>query len=279
MLENTFCHLPGIGSGGEALLWREGIRTWGDFLSRDDASLPHPRFSRVRAELHRCRERLDRGDILFFSRQLPAREQWRLFAAFRHAVAYLDIETTGLGRPHDHITTIALYDGSTIRHYVHGRNLGQVIEDLHNCHLLVTYNGKSFDIPFMEREFGISIPQAHLDLMYVLRSLGITGGLKGCERQLGIMRDDLDGVDGYLAVILWRHFRAHDDRKALETLLAYNMADAVNLEMLAVKAYNRKLQGTPFAGSHELPLPASPTSPFRADVPTVQRLIDRYRGA
>ena len=49
---------------------------------------------------------------------------------------------------------------------------------------IVSYNGKSFDVPFIENYFGIQLSHAQIDLRYVLGSLGYIGGLKGCERQL-----------------------------------------------------------------------------------------------
>ena len=66
----------------------------------------------------------------------------------------------------------------------------------------MTYNGKSFDIPFIESHFGAKLTHAHIDLRYILASLGYRGGLKGCEKQLGIDRGDLKNVDGYFAVLL-----------------------------------------------------------------------------
>lgn len=45
-------------------------------------------------------------------------QHWRLFPDFRQRLVYLDIETTGMGSPADTITTIALYDGRTVRWYV-----------------------------------------------------------------------------------------------------------------------------------------------------------------
>jgi uncharacterized protein YprB with RNaseH-like and TPR domain len=49
---------------------------------------------------------------------LPSREHWRLFGAFRNSTAFFDIETTGLQTDWDTITTIALYDGRSIRTFV-----------------------------------------------------------------------------------------------------------------------------------------------------------------
>src|SRR5262249_32749913 len=109
-------------------------------------------------------------------------------------------------------------------------------------------------------------------LRYVLASLGYSGGLKGCERQLGIDRGELDGVDGYFAVLLWRDYQ-QGNNAALETLLAYNALDVVNLERLMVEAYNKKIEETPFALVNELPLPIPPeTLPFQPDLETIERI-------
>jgi hypothetical protein len=84
-------------------------------------------------------------------------------------------------------------------------------------------------------------------------------------------------VDGYFAVLLWREYQKRKNEKALETLLAYNIQDVLNLETLLVMAYNLKLKATPFARSHTLPLPECQANPFRPDEATVQRvrLTDR----
>src|SRR5262249_37451373 len=159
---------------------------------------------------------------------------------FRDACAFVDIETTGLSR-WDEITTAVLYDARSVRYYVNGDNLKDFPRDVKDYRLLVTYNGRCFDIPFIERVFRIRLPQAHIDLMYPLRSLGLKGGLKGCERQLGIGRPGLEGVDGFVAVLLWNEFRKRKDVKALETLLAYNVQDAVALHALMVHTLNEKV--------------------------------------
>ena len=51
--------------------------------------------------------------------------------------------------------------------------------------MIVTYNGKSFDIPFIENYFNIRLDHAQIDLRYVLYSLGFRGGLKGCRKTAG----------------------------------------------------------------------------------------------
>lgn len=277
MLTNTFCHIPGISPAMERLFWEAGVRCWEEFPERAGALQLLPARSRaVAGELERSRHHLEENDPAYFSALLPAREQWRLYPAFRDTAAFLDIETTGLSRDRSHITTIALYDGRTIRHYVRGENLAAFANDIRQHRLLVTYNGKAFDLPFIERELGIPLRQAHIDLMYVLRGLGFRGGLKGCEKQAGLSRRELDGVDGRLAVHLWYEYCESGDRRTLETLLAYNIEDVVNLEHLMVLACNMKLGETPFAASHSMPIPARPALPFRPDPAIIRRLCRQH---
>ncbi len=91
---------------------------------------------------------------------------------------------------------------------------------------------------------------------------------------MGLDRGDLVGVDGYFAVLLWREYCRTKARRVLETLLAYNVEDAVNLESLLVQAYNLKLAGTPFAESHRLPMPSLPEKSFLPDMELIDRLRD-----
>ncbi len=272
MLRNTFCHIKGIGPGTERRLWDGGVRRWEDARSVVALPIGGRRARDVSRYAEESIERLVRSDAGWFYDGLPSGEQWRLFPEFGDSLAYVDIETTGLGGPYDHVTTIALYDGRTVRHYVYEENLEDFREDIGRYRLVVTYNGKQFDAPFLRNCLGVRLPKAHLDLRYPLASLGYRGGLKGCERQLGIERGELEGVDGYFAVVLWQDFRRNGNRRALETLLAYNIADTVNLERLLVMAYNLKAARLGFGETHALPLPDPVPCPFQADPDTVHRL-------
>jgi uncharacterized protein YprB with RNaseH-like and TPR domain len=269
VLTRTFCHVPGIGPGFEQRLWSQGIHTWEDALR---AELPGARGSALRETIGESVERLERGDVRHFGGCLAAREQWRLFAQFRGRAAYLDIETTGLGAPDDVITTIALYDGTRVRHYVRGQNLDEFADDVAAIELLITYNGRSFDLPFLRRALGLRLDQAHIDLMHLLRGLGYRGGLKSIERQLGLERTDMADIDGFFAVVLWHEYRRTREPRVLETLLAYNVQDVINLEPLMVFAFNRKLGETPFEPALRLPTPRVAPNPFRAHRDVVERL-------
>ncbi len=279
MLKNTFCHIPGIGTKSESALWAQGILCWDDVMK-----IPVEEFSGTRNYLLRYRI-LESNDHLadenpnYFADSLPSTELWRLFGEFRHSVAYLDIETDGLPAPHSSITTIAMYDGKDVFYYVKNRNLEKFVQDIGRYKVVVTYNGKCFDIPVIENQFGIKMKQAHIDLRYILKSLGYMGGLKGCEKKMGIQRKELDGVDGYFAVLLWRDFKRNHNPMALQTLLSYNVLDAANLETLMIAAYNLKLKETPFFASHQLELPPPVRNPFDPDPETITRIMgenDRY---
>ena len=86
-------------------------------------------------------------------------------------------------------------------------------------------------------------------------------------------RDELEGVDGFLAVLLWHEYRRRDNRDALETLLAYNVQDVLNLETLVVFAYNQKLRETPFSASHVLPPARTVSNPFHPHQTVIRKCL------
>ncbi len=276
MLQNTFHHIPGIGLKAEEKLWEAGLTDWRMATAPHEVKVPLKKRHTIATHIQESMAQLRDRNLSFFKTRLPPGSHWRLFPEFRKETAFLDIETDGLDSDSGIITTIALYDGRSLRHYVNGRNLDEFPDDILSYKLLVTYNGKSFDIPFIERYFRIRLHHAQIDLRYVLAGLGIKGGLKRCEIALGIDRGDLNGLDGFFAPLLFQDYRCNDNEKALETLLAYNMEDAVNLETLMVIAYNRKIERTPFFHTHALPEPERPAIPFRADRQTIEKIQRRF---
>jgi len=95
--------------------------------------------------------------------------------------------------------------------------------------------------------------------------------LKQIERRIGIDRGELRDVDGFFAVSLWHEYKRRKSEAALETLLAYNCADVLNLEHLMVFAYNRNVRETPFGANLVLPEPTPKKIPFKADPKLVNR--------
>jgi len=238
MLCHTFQHIPGLDERRERALWRRGISTWDDLLAApQDSGLPPTLLRDAEAIIHLSQEALRQGNIYFFAQLLPVREHWRLFGDFQDATAYLDIETGPLGHGRQGITVIGLFDGREFRSFVRGHNLHTFEAYLRRYDLLVTFNGKSFDLPMIERDLGIPIYQAQIDLRMFLHQLGYHGGLKRIERQWGIYREDeIAGLTGFDAVLLWARYR-HGDSAALQRLIAYNRADVVNLEVLLKRGY------------------------------------------
>jgi len=255
----------------EQRFWESGIHNWDQFSGNGSIRITPAKKDTVTACLDDSYRNLASGNPNYFSGLLPANQHWRFFPEFRDSAAYLDIETTGLDSWTGQITTIALYDGNSIRRYVNGENLDDFINDIKQYKVLVTYNGKTFDVPFIETYFGISLNHAHIDLRYILSSLGYKGGLKYCEIQLGMDRAGLSDIDGYFAVLLWDEYRKKGNQKALETLLAYNIQDVLNLEALMVTAYNLKIKETPFYAD-QLPDPEIIENPFAADRGVVDRI-------
>ena len=96
-------------------------------------------------------------------------------------------------------------------------------------------------MPYIENYFNIKLNHCQIDLRYTLSSLGYKGGLKICEKQLGLNRNGLDHVDGFFAIHLWNDFYYNANQKALETLLAYNIEDCIKLEKLMIIAFNMKI--------------------------------------
>jgi uncharacterized protein len=273
MLQHTFCHIPGIGIKTERKLWEAGITSWKRWPDTAKVRLSAAiKFDATRV-LEDSLVALE-NDPSFFTGRLSSSEPWRIFPHYRDRTAYLDIETTGLD-DFAEITTIALYDGKEVFTYVNGRNLYDFVHDIQKYQVIISYNGKSFDIPFIERYFHIRLDHAQIDLRYVLARLGFKGGLKGCEKQLGLNRGKLEGVDGYFAVLLWQQFKKENDERALETLLAYNIEDTVNLERLAIEAYNRNVQTTPFKEQLVLPSSFPPPNPFMADYDCIEKIKRR----
>ena len=161
LLRSTFIHLPGIGPGTESALWRQGI----DRLVRSRERGPSRRVSGARwalveRELSASETALRDQDVSWFARRLPESQLWRLYPTFRHRTAFLDIETTSLS-PHDGIVTVVtVHGGGQTRTFVADDDLEELPAFLQRYDLLVTFNGKLFDVPFLETRFpGLRSPR------------------------------------------------------------------------------------------------------------------------
>ncbi len=252
MLKHTFVHIPGVGRVTEHKLWENGIRNWEECLVALD-TLRKPLFTAralqaVESHIENSQRSLSLGEATFFEEWLPAGEKWRMYPDFASKAVFLDIETTGLSSWWNDITVIGIYDSQGPRVFLKGEDLEDFPEVIKNYSLLITYNGKQFDVPFLKAKFpGIRLPDTHLDLRFMLRRFGLSGGLKNVEKQLGIEREGpLQEIDGYMAVRLWKEY-LRGNAAALETLVRYNLEDVVGLKAVVEKAYNMAINGLPIS--------------------------------
>ena len=109
--------------------------------------------------------------------------------------------------------------GRESKTYIKDINLDDIVEEFSKYRLLVSFNGARFDLPFIKSEFPeIEFKQLHIDLMYPLRRIGYSGGLKNIEKLLGISRsEDTEGMTGFDAVRLWKQYERGDQGSSGQT--------------------------------------------------------------
>jgi uncharacterized protein YprB with RNaseH-like and TPR domain len=256
MLTSSFIFAKGMNEELERTLWAHGLTSW-ELLRKhpEEATelLGASRSMRLLEAVAEASQAHLARDLSWFLRSWPERELWRLWQGFcpLEKVALVDIETTGLTPGYDQITVIGLADHATARAFVAGRpQPGDEALDafrlaIRAYDLLVTFNGASFDVPFIVKHFrdaSFHFEQPHLDLLPLARSLGLTGGLKDMEKQVGITRgDDIKNIRGIEAIELWGAWKG-GDIAAYKRLTTYCKADCTNLLAFARLLYERKWQ-------------------------------------
>ncbi len=234
MLRSTFVHLPGVGRVTEAGLWRAGVTDWTELAARAGSlGLASPQTERLAREVAASERALAERDAEYFGRRLPDGEAWRVDPEFRPQSAFLDIETTGLSPYAGIVTVVTVHGAGSTRTFIAGEDLEELPAYLRRFPVWVTFNGRRFDVPFLQAAFPhLADPPLHIDLRFLLYRLGHAGGLKRIEERLGIGdRTGVEGVSGLDAVRLWQEYR-RGSRAALDRLVRYNRADTVNLEPL-----------------------------------------------
>ncbi len=230
MLRSTFLHIPGITRDRECQIWQNNILNWDEFL-KNYHHLNIERKEQIHSHITRSIHAYDNKDYKFFLNNIPTNEHWRAYKHFN--CCFLDIETTGLSRHYDDITLIGLYDGKESKIFTNGINMDEFPAEFNKYDLMVTFNGKCFDVPFIKAKFPqLDFNKLHIDLRYAMRELGYMGGLKRIEKEIGITREEeLQDISGFEAVRLWYKYLKGDD-EALRLLIKYNKADIENLKVL-----------------------------------------------
>jgi uncharacterized protein YprB with RNaseH-like and TPR domain len=230
MLKKTFLHIRGFKNPQkEQTLWKEGILNWDELLN--SAKCPKKaKANQIPDWYLESNKALEEGDIDYFADRVPKAEHYRLALACPKETMFLDIETTGLYSQTDDITIIGWSLGGRFQVIVVGRDdPGQFLSDLSKAKALATFNGKAFDMKFIQRDFPkASFPKTHADLRFISKRAGFSGGQKYIERQIGLSRN-CQIADGEEAVYLWyKYIRGKNTaqrKEALRQLIIYNHAD------------------------------------------------------
>lgn len=246
MLRYTFRHIRGFGAKKEAELWRTNIFTWEDFEGTLGTQLSL--FSDIPEEseqspLEQSKIALKAKNAEFFATTLPHQEHYRIALTFPEDTMFLDIETTGLSRYYDKITLIGWSLGSEFGIYQQGGDQKEFLDAIARAKAVVTFNGSLFDLPFIKSEFvDIKLPSCHIDLRFLSKRVGLSGGQKAIEEILGIKRSaKAADVDGLKATLLWYMYK-WGDLQALKQLIIYNHADVEGMKIIFDKVVKKLLQ-------------------------------------
>lgn len=167
-----------------------------------------------------------------------------------HSVCFLDIETTGLSHVHNRIVLIGLHiisknDSYIIQILSDKGNLKDEIlvlkelsKILETVDIIYTYNGSTFDIPFITKKLKIHNIKnrirdvVHIDLIKQIRSNKLSLNLenyklKTVEKHLGIYRED--SISGAESVELYNEYIKTNSPALEKTILKHNFEDVLYL--------------------------------------------------
>ena len=236
MIRNTYLFLPKIKHKKEQNIWEQGIKDWEDFLNNQVKGISKKSKAFYNRKLIEAKEALNKENSTYFIDKLPSTETWRLYNFFKDEAVFLDIETSSSTSIESYLTVIGLFDGYDTKIMVNGVNLNisALSKELRKYKLLITFNGSSFDIPYLNKKYPGLIPRIpHIDLRHLCNKIGLKGGLKHIEKQLGIKRNlIIERLYGGDALKLWHMYRGSGDKYYLNLLVEYNEEDVINLKKI-----------------------------------------------
>lgn len=178
----------------------------------------------------------------------------------RNDLAVFDIETTGLSPERGRLILSGILlpdeDGvRTIQYFAESPEdepevIRNTLDVLRSRHTVLTYNGRSFDIPFLLRRAkhlgmfpekmrpGSALPVYDLDLLLILRNFSELRNVlpslsqKEVERYFGIAPERDDQIDGGISIELYQRYLISKDPELERQILLHNHDDIVQLYRL-----------------------------------------------
>ena len=240
--DKSLCQFKGISPPQERSLCQQGISTWRQLLQYYRVRGENKRYERLRSqiEMFETARTLELTDVIV--NMMPVGKRSRIVSDRYEKALFFDIETSGTS-PTSSITMISALLDDREYTFVAGRNLHEFLKLWRQAEIVVTFNGKRFDVPRVIREFKISTVPAHVDLMDEGRVYGLRGGLKAIEYQLGFVREELICCDGLTAIQEWKAYVQHNDTVALNRLMRYNIEDVRSLKFLYSTLLKLSIEG------------------------------------
>ncbi len=237
MIRRSFIFLERIDKKTEQNIWNQGIDDWDSFIGAQKIKgISIRRKLYYDRQLSAAKKALYNFNSEYFVNRLPKAETWRLYDFFKEDAVFLDIEATGITEKDD-ITVFGLFDGINTRTMIKDINLdyAAIKKELRRYKIIVTFNGSSFDMPFIKKRYPNLLPNIpHFDINSVAHRIGLRGGLKEIEKAFGIRRSSIiSRLCHGDPLRLWRIYKATGDKYYLNLLVEYNEEDVINLKKIA----------------------------------------------
>jgi uncharacterized protein len=238
MIKQSFIFLPKIKSNKEKSIWEQGIKDWDSFVIAERVKGISPR---LKLEYNKlvldAKKELYKNNSTYFLDKLPTTETWRLYDYFKDEAVFLDIETSSSTTIGSYLTVIGLFDGINTKTMIRDVNLNiaELKKELVKYKLLITFNGSTFDLPYLNKRYPGLLPEIpHIDVRHLCSKAGLKGGLKDIEKQLSITRPNIivKRMYGGDPFKLWRMFKGSGDEYYLKLLVEYNEEDVINLKKI-----------------------------------------------
>jgi uncharacterized protein YprB with RNaseH-like and TPR domain len=164
---------------------------------------------------------------------------------------FLDIETTGLGNSPVFLVGMLEYDQGVLTLNQHlARDYSEEpavvawsVEALAGADAVLTFNGKSFDVPYLRARAAATgvlwtPPAAHVDLLHMARRCWADAlpdcKLQTLERQV-CGRRRAEDIPGWAVPDAYHHFVRTGNATHLERILEHNLQDLLTLAELAAR--------------------------------------------